>query len=176
MGMLRDVRAPVPARAAGPRRPSRGALPPFDRVVEVHGPAVLSFCVGRVGPESAEDCFQEAMLAALRGYHQLRDARAIRPWLLSIAARKAIDAHRARDRAPRPAGEIERADAGDGFAPDEELWERVRALPEKQAQAVTLRYRADLTHGEIARVMRISEPAARRNVFEGLKRLREERQ
>ena len=35
-----------------------------------------------------------------------------------------------------------------------------------------LRYRADLTHAEIARVMGTSEPAARRNVFEGLERLR----
>jgi RNA polymerase sigma-70 factor, ECF subfamily len=59
-------------------------------------------------------------------------------------------------------------------ASDEALWQRVRELPEKQGQAVTLRYRADLTHGEIAQVMEISEPAARRNVFEGLKRLREE--
>lgn len=50
----------------------------------------------------------------------------------------------------------------------------VRALPDKQRQAVMLRYRADLTHRDVAQVMDISEAAARRNVFEGLKRLRED--
>jgi DNA-directed RNA polymerase specialized sigma24 family protein len=38
---------------------------------------------------------------------------------------------------------------------------------------VTLRYLGDLTHAEIAEVMGTSEAAARRNVFEGLSRLRE---
>jgi DNA-directed RNA polymerase specialized sigma24 family protein len=38
---------------------------------------------------------------------------------------------------------------------------------------VTLRYLADLSHREIAEVMETSEDAARRNVFEGLRRLRE---
>jgi len=113
------------------------------------------------------------MLAALRSYGQLRDPRAIRAWLFSIAARKAIDAHRASARAPTPSGELdEQAGAEDTSTGDEALWERVGALPEKQRQAVILRYRADLTHREIAQVMQISEPAARRNVFEGLKQLR----
>jgi DNA-directed RNA polymerase specialized sigma24 family protein len=38
---------------------------------------------------------------------------------------------------------------------------------------VTLRYLADLSHREVAEVMGTSEDAARRNVFEGLRRLRE---
>jgi RNA polymerase sigma factor (sigma-70 family) len=157
----------------GTNRSGRQGLPPFERVVADHGPAVLRFCAARVGPDRAEDCFQETMLAALRAYEGLRDPRAIRPWLFSIAARKAIDAHRAHARAPQPTEDVDALAAAEGTALDEEgLWERVRALPDKQGQAVTLRYRADLTHAEIAQVMRTSEPAARRNVFEGLKRLR----
>jgi RNA polymerase sigma factor (sigma-70 family) len=148
-------------------------LPPFERVVSEHGPAVLRFCAAQVGPARAEDCFQETMLAALRAYDGLRDPPAIRAWLLSIAARKAIDEHRAHARAPQPTGDVD-ALAGGEHAPGghETLWEHVRALPAQQRRAVTLRYRADLTHAEIAAVMQTSEPAARRNVFEGLKRLR----
>lgn len=173
--------APTPPDRVGAARtcPGSGAgrLPPFDRVVREHGPSVLRFCASQVGAHRAEDCFQETMLAALRGYEQLRDPGAIRTWLFSIAARKATDAHRAQQRAPLPAEHVDAlateetnpaADPGGG------LWERVRALPDKQRQAVTLRYRADLAHAEIARVMDTSEPAARRNVFEGLKRLRED--
>jgi RNA polymerase sigma factor (sigma-70 family) len=150
-------------------------LPPFERVVEDHGPALLRFCAAEVGPERADDCFQETLLAALRAYEGLRDPRALRAWLFSIAARKAIDLHRERARAPRPEAELESLGAAAGAPePDPALWARVRALPPKQRQAVTLRYQADLSHREIARVLGISEAAARRNVFEALARLREE--
>jgi RNA polymerase sigma factor (sigma-70 family) len=151
-------------------------LPPFESVIADHGPAVLRFCTAQVGSDRAEDCFQETMLAALRAYDQLRDPAAIRPWLFSIAARKAIDAHRARGRAPDPTDEVDEVAFGDGAPePEEGLWAEVRALPGKQREAVTLRYRADLTHAEVAQVMEISEAAARRNVFEGLRRLRRNR-
>jgi RNA polymerase sigma factor (sigma-70 family) len=160
------------------RADRRVTLPPFERVVALHGPAVLRFCVVRAGSAHAEDVFQETMIAALRAYEQVRDADAVRSWLFAIAARKAVDGHRARVREPVPAGDaVEAALAplpADAARPDDELWGRVRALPEKQRQAVTLRYLGDLTHREIATVMETSEPAARRNVFEGLERLRRE--
>jgi RNA polymerase sigma factor (sigma-70 family) len=150
-------------------------IPSFEHVIEVHGPAVLRFCVGRLGPERAEDAFQETMLSALRAYDDVRDPGAIRAWLFSIAARKVIDAHRARMRAPQPTEDLE-PPTGVQDAPivDDRAWEAVRALPEKQRQALTLRYLADLSHREIAGVMETSESAARRNVFEGLRRLRQE--
>jgi DNA-directed RNA polymerase specialized sigma24 family protein len=56
---------------------------------------------------------------------------------------------------------------------EDPVWDEVRSLPEKQRIAITLRFRGDLTHREIGNTMRISEAAARRNVFEGLKSLRE---
>lgn len=149
-------------------------LPPFARVVEDHGPALLRFCAARVGSDRGEDCFQETMLAALRAYRDLRDPSAMRTWLFSIAARKAIDAHRASVRLPQPTDDVDTIVAVDPGGRDEALWDEVRSLPDKQRQAVTLRYRGDLTHAEIARVMETSEPAARRNVFEGLKRLRKD--
>lgn len=151
------------------------APPPFERVIELHGPALLRFCAARVGSERAEDCFQETMLSALRAYDRVRDAGAVRSWLYSIAARKAIDIHRARARFPQPVDDPEPlAATHDAPVVEDEIWGRVRTLPEKQRQAVTLRYLADLSHREIAEVMQTSEPAARRNVFEGLRRLRRE--
>jgi RNA polymerase sigma factor (sigma-70 family) len=149
------------------------ALPPFEDVVELHGPAVLRFCAAQAGADRAEDCFQETMLAALRAYADLRDPGAIRSWLFSIAARKTVDAHRARARFPEPVADLEppgveqEPSLGDGA-----LWRDVRELPPKQREAVALRYVADLSHREIAGVMGTSEAAARRNVFEGLARLR----
>jgi RNA polymerase sigma factor (sigma-70 family) len=149
------------------------ALPPFEQVVEAHGPAVLRFCVSQIGRERAEDVFQETMLAALRAYTDVRDAAAVRSWLFSIAARKAIDDHRSRARAPEPVAELEQSIAVEDRLPgDGALWRAVGTLPPKQREAVGLRYVAELSHAEIARVMGTSEEAARRNVFEGLARLR----
>ena len=76
-------------------------------MIELHGPAVLRFCVAQTGTERGEDVFQETMLAALRAYDEVRDATAIRSWLFSIAARKAVDSHRGRARAPEPVADPE---------------------------------------------------------------------
>lgn len=148
-------------------------LPPFEHVVDEHGPALLRFCAAQVGPDRAEDCFQETLLSALRAYDQLRDPGAVRSWLYSIASRKAVDAHRARARRPESLAEVDDLAGADGVAlPDDALWQHVQRLPPKQRQAVSLRYVADLTHREIAVVMQTSETAARRNVYEALVRLR----
>jgi DNA-directed RNA polymerase specialized sigma24 family protein len=161
----------MPARP----RSEPAALPPFEHVIERHGRALLRFCAAQAGRERAEDCFQETMLAALRGYRELRDPGAVRAWLFAIAARKAVDAHRARGRGPEPVADVEPLAAGVAPAPrDPALWARVRRLPEKQRQAVTLRYLGGLSHREIAAAMETSDAAARRNVFEGLARLRRE--
>jgi RNA polymerase sigma factor (sigma-70 family) len=135
---------------------------------------VLRFCAAQAGAAAAEDCFQETMLAALRAYDEVRDPAAIRSWLFSIAARKAVDAHRRRLRAPEPVAELEPPVADEDIAPrDVGIWRHVRSLPDKQRSAIGLRYVADLSHREIAEIMQTSEDAARRNVFEGLRRLRE---
>jgi DNA-directed RNA polymerase specialized sigma24 family protein len=96
-------------------------------------------------------------------------------WLFAIAARKAVDLHRLQDRTPVPVdADAIRAAAGTDARRDDGLWAQVRALPAKQRTAVGLRYLADLSHAEIAAAMGTSEPAARRNVFEGLQRLRKD--
>ena len=153
---------------------TRNHLQPFEQVIELHGPAVLRFCVAQTGSERGEDVFQETMLAALRAYDEVRDPAAIGAWLFSIAARKAVDSHRGRARAPEPVADPEPPPVDDGpVLRDDGIWQLVRSLPGKQRTAVTLRYLADLSHREIAEVMGTSEDAARRNVFEGLNRLRE---
>jgi DNA-directed RNA polymerase specialized sigma24 family protein len=57
---------------------------------------------------------------------------------------------------------------------DPELWARLRELPAKQRTAVFCRSVLGMPYGELATLLETSEDAARRNVHEGLKRLREE--
>lgn len=147
-------------------------LPPFEDVLERYGPGVLRFCIAQVGTQRGEDCFQETMLAALRAYPSVRDPAAVRAWLFAIAARKAVDLVRAAAQAV-PAGDgLASLVAAEDWLPDPAFWKVVAQLPDKQRQAVTLRYVADLSHREIAAVMQTSEAAARRNVFEALAHLR----
>ncbi|WP_320672708.1 RNA polymerase sigma factor [Patulibacter defluvii] len=146
---------------------------PFDTIVERHGPALLRFCVARLGRDHGEDAFQETLLAALRHYDELRDPEAVAGWLFAIAHRKLVDAVRARDRAPQPSDRIEEQPAPAAPAPGvDPIWRRVATLPPKQRQAVALRFLADLPHAQIAVAMGTSPEAARRNLHEGLRRLR----
>ena len=54
-----------------------------------------------------------------------------------------------------------------------ELWREVAGLPAKQRAALLLRFAGDLAYREIGEAMDTSEEAARRNVLEGLRKLRE---
>jgi RNA polymerase sigma factor (sigma-70 family) len=149
-------------------------LLPFEQLVRRHGADVWRFAASQVGPDRADDVFQEAMLAALAGYPSLRDPDAARSWLLRIAARKAVDLFRAQSKAPVPVAEPDAGAASPATheLPDDELWARVRALPAKQRQAVALRFVLDLEYADVGRVMDTSTEAARRNVFEALRTLR----
>jgi RNA polymerase sigma factor (sigma-70 family) len=152
-------------------------LPPFQRFLDTHRDDVLRFLVASVGRHDADDAFQETFLSALRAYPRLTPDSNLRGWVLTIAHRKALDVHRARRRNPLPVAEVgERADLASPGAADGagDHWERVRALPARQREVLTLRYAADLTHGEIARALGCSEEAARRAAADGLKNLRKE--
>lgn len=155
-------------------------LPPFQTLLDAHGHAVWRLLAALVGPVDAEDCYQETWIAAMRAYPRLREDSNLRGWLLTIARRKAIDHVRARRHDAIPVDEIPEPRAAHhnpGPAPDppdQELWERVRRLPEKQRTALSLRYVVDADYALISRVMDTSEDAARRNVHEALTKLRSE--
>jgi RNA polymerase sigma factor (sigma-70 family) len=169
-------------------------------LLDSHGRDVHRYLIAIVGRDDADDCYQETWLSALRAYPGLGEASNLRGWILTIAHHKAIDQIRARGRRAVPAGgaqEVESATparassltgAHAGSPPpasgaiaatldgDSELWQLVRTLPDKQRTAVALRFVADAAYAEISTVMQTSEEAARRNVHEGLKRLRTEYQ
>ena len=151
-------------------------LPPFQKLIDAHGRDVHRFLVATVGRHAADDCYQETWLSALRAYPRLRDASNLRGWVLTIAHRKAIDHVRRQSRVGVLVAEVpDHVTYGEATA-DDELWGQVRELPPKQRTAVALRYVADASFKDISGVMGTTEEAARRNVHEGLKRLRLEYQ
>ena len=112
----------------------------------------------------------------MRAYPKLRPDSNHRAWVLTIAHRKALDHFRARA-APRRAGRGRSPRSRCTTATpshEEPTWAAVHALPPKQRGAVLLRYAGDLSYAEIGAALGCSEEAARRNVFEGLGKLRKE--
>lgn len=149
------------------------SLPPFQMLLDDHGGAIHRYLRAAVGPDDADDCWQDAMIAALRGYPQLRDASNLRGWLMRIAQRQALDAHRARRRRPVAVGVAGTEVATlDRPGPEPRLWTAVRELPHKQRAAVTLRFAGDLDYRQIGDLIDCSEQAARQSVRAGLRTLR----
>lgn len=151
------------------------AQPPFETFFADHCGAVVGFLRGLCGSADAEECAQEAFLAALRRYEDF-DGSNPRAWILTIARRKAIDRRRADSRRPRPGPTAlidlpappgrEAGSSAGAFA-------LVAELPQKQREAVALRYLGDLSYREVGELMETSEAAARRNVHEAISKLRE---
>jgi RNA polymerase sigma factor (sigma-70 family) len=153
------------------------SLPPFQALLEAHRADLYRFLVASVGPTDADDCFQETVISALRAYPRVRSASNLRGWLLKIAQRKAIDSHRGRGRRPLPVEAVPERAGGEvvgGQDSEPELWSAVRELPPKQRTAVFCRSVMGMSYAELADLLDCSEEAARRNVHEGLSRLRKE--
>jgi len=153
-------------------------LPPFQTLLDEHLGDVYRFLLATAGPGEADDAFQETWIAALRAYPNLRRTDNLRAWLFRIAQNKAIDLHRSRARRPVPVESVPEvpvaAQAPAGLDGESELWAAVRDLPPKQRTAVYCRTVLGMPYDELAAALESSEDAARRNVFEGLKKLREE--
>lgn len=150
------------------------ALPPFQAFLDAHRADVYRFLVAAVGPEEADDCFQETFMSALRSYSRLRPNSNLRAWVLTIAHRKALDHFRAKGRRAVPVEEIPEQVAPPAPDGEPELWRAVRKLPPKQRAALLHRYVNDLAYADVAAVIGCSEDAARQNVRAGLASLREE--
>jgi RNA polymerase sigma factor (sigma-70 family) len=149
-------------------------LPPFQSLVDDHAKEVHRYLLAMVGRDHADDCLQETLLAALRAYTGLADGSNLRAWLYTIARRKAIDAIRTHRRTIVDGARV--AAAADAVpahtSADDGLWSEVRSLPPKQRAAVVHRFVDDLAYRDVATRIGTSEEAARRNVHEGLKKLR----
>ena len=86
---------------------------------------------------------------------------------LCVAGSTACDT---RSATAEPVPQRRRDEPADGSDP---LWQAVRALPPQQRAAVAHRFLLDMTYADVAEAMGTTEEAARANVYQGLKRLRE---
>jgi RNA polymerase sigma factor (sigma-70 family) len=155
------------------RSVSQMELPPFQRLLDEHRLDVYRFLVAAVGPQEADDCFQETFLSALRAYPRLGDMSNLKGWLITIATRKAMDHWRSSRRRAVPVGEVPERAATPIADGEPELWRSVGELPPMQRAAVIHRYVLDMTYADVANALGCSVEAARANAYEGRRKLRE---
>lgn len=156
-------------------------LPPFQHLVDAHWRDVARLAHALAGPVDGDDVAQQAWTQALAAYPQLRSATNLRGWLLTITHRCAMDAHRGRARRAVPHDDPASlvatppsVAAADATLPDTDLWRRVGDLPDRQREAVVLKYVADLDHPTIATALGCSPAMSRRLVSDALATLRKD--
>jgi len=155
----------------------------FERLYADHAQGLYGFLVYRTGDRDlAEDLLADAFERALRGRRGFDRRRASeKTWLYAIAvnclrdhARRSAAESRALERATTsaPAGApgfpMERVHQSD------EIMRAIGVLTDEEREAIALRYGADLTVPEIAKLTGESLTTAEGRVYRALRKLREE--
>src|SRR4051794_37329156 len=108
------------------------AVPPFERFYLAHRDEIYRHLRRLLGPDRADDAFQETFVRALRGYDRLAHGEHLRAWAYTIATRVAADV-RARDGVSAELPELESIDEP---LPFEELRRLTSGLPRTERAAV----------------------------------------
>ncbi len=158
----------------------------FEALIDSFHDEIYGYLWRLLGDEAdAEDATQEVFLRAYRAFGRLRPESNHRAWLYKIATNRAYTTlkHRRRDANYHTPllDEIPQADprgSPDHQAALNETLAAVRqaidTLPSKQQAAVILRHVQGLDYAEIAQALECSEDSARANVYQGIRRLRQE--
>lgn len=153
----------------------------FQAIVESTSPTLVRLSARLMGNlADGEDVMQEAYVKAYRGLLEGRfDGRAqFVTWLRRIVVNSAIDALRARARAPRPTGELSDVGIDDAASAEtslalREISDWLGALPAEQRAALVLKSIEGHTSAEIAELMGCSEGAVEQRLVRARAALRQ---
>ncbi len=126
----------------------------------------------------AEDATQDALLAAHQKRGALRDGDKWWAWVRRIVVRRSLLVRRQRSRRRESGSGEEWLESAVAELPAEKrerlsaLRAGIAGLSDKQRVAVTLRYLEQMSYGEIAGILEVSEATARVHVCHGLEALR----
>jgi len=148
------------------QRIARGDQAAFALLVDRHLPAIHRLAQRLLGsPTEADDVSQDALLRAWENAPSWRPGRArYSTWLYQVALNLCRDRLRAR----RPASDLVDSLVDHSLQPDQHLAEAqreqrlaeaLRALPERQREALTLFHYEGLSQQEAAEILQVSEDA-----------------
>jgi RNA polymerase sigma-70 factor (ECF subfamily) len=153
--------------------------PPFEEALRRHDREIMRYLLRTTRDrEDALDLFQETWFRAYRAYPQLDSAAGLRPWLFRIATNLCLNHtrdHARRSRVISGDAVPEVSDQRSNASPVGVLHLRamIARLPTKQRQALIMRKFSGLEYEEIATALGCSAEAARADVYQALKKLRQ---
>ena len=128
-------------------------------------------------PAVAEEVVQEAFIAMHEGWYRLKDTEKALAYLRQAVVNRSRSVLRHRvvveKNAPKPAPDMPSAEHGALVMLERSaVVAALRALPERQREAIVLRYYAELSEAEIAEAMGISRGAVKSHTARGMATLR----
>ena len=126
---------------------------------------------------SAEEVVQEAFIAMHEGWHRLKDPDKALAYLRQAVVNRSRSVLRHRmvveKNAPKPAPDMPSAEHGAlALLERSAVIAALRELPDRQREALVLRYYADLSEAQIAAAMKITPGAVKSHTSRGMAALR----
>ena len=145
----------------------------FDAFYLREYPSALRLAWSLTGNRAvAEELCQDAFLAAHRRWSRIAGYDAPALWVRRVVTNRCLSVLRRRGIEARASQLESSAEASMVPAlPDHEVWAAVRALPRRQAQAVTLVYAIDMSQVQAAKTMRCSPETLRTHLTRALRTL-----
>jgi RNA polymerase sigma-70 factor, ECF subfamily len=149
----------------------------FNALLEEYYMMIYSTAFKWVGSQhDAEDIAQEVCVKVGRSLGDFRMESKFSSWLYRIVLNTAKDHLRKR----RPHSSLEdisesvvaAGDSPETQASNAQLWQVVRQLPSKQRDAILLVYGEDLSHGQVADIMKCKESTVSWYIHEAKKQLK----
>lgn len=150
----------------------------FGKLYQLYVEQVFRYLYSRVGNvHEAEDATAQTFLAAFESFDRFRQDGHFASWLFTIARNKAMDQFRRR-RNSASIDDIEdipvETDPLAGVIQSEQaaaLAKLIRALPEEDRELLRLRFLADMSFPEIARLVQRNEDTVKKIIYRLLARL-----
>jgi RNA polymerase sigma-70 factor (ECF subfamily) len=156
-------------------------LTDFDTLMDAHSREIFTYLWRMLrDPQDAEDALQDTFLRAFRGFPHLKDDSNLRAWLYKIATNVAYTLLKKRNRLASRTTDLtdfNPISASDNHKQRELLevvLQSVERLPHKQQAALMLRHYQGFSYEEIGETLDCSPGAARANVHQAIKKLRDQ--
>jgi len=172
-----DAKAPpVPFRPM-PAKLETTAEEAVTQLYTIHYRSLVRLAALLVRDEpTAEEIVQECFIAMHDGWDRLREEDKALSYLKQAVVNRSRSVLRHRsvvDRnAPKPAPDMPTAEQGAMLLERSAVIKALRELPDRQRQALVLRYYADLSEAQIAEMMGISKGAVKSHTARGMSSLR----
>ena len=161
------------------QRAGLGDRDAFAELLDRHYPLIYRTAFKWCGHQSdAEDIAQEVALKLVGILDKFDGRAAFTTWLYRVTLNAVRDMQRRRSREANRDGELQHLTQDTVAAEQEnattegELWRAVRALPEKQRDAVLLIYAEELSHAAAAKILEVRESTVSWYVHEARKNLK----